>query len=159
MLTVILSGFILGADLLSPVFNQTARICIGYHIGGLWSVEGEVGMNLKNAFRWKENSEYKEHQAGLSDVIPEEVRFRETFIDLSITASYWPEDICRGPCFSIGYRYRDREGPDCCIGAGYAFRIWKGLTGLIAYRTGVAEIYKKQKMPPEGIRLCLYYAF
>ena len=153
------SRSIVGTDLSSPILRGAVRIAAGHGIRDRWSLEGEVGMNLKLIAVKREDEEESDHRLELLGDVNESPGFRDTFIDISVLAGYWPKRCFEGLCLQAGYSYKDRGGPDCCIGAGYAVNIWKGITFIISYRFRLIETYRKQTTPSEGLKISINYVF
>ena len=59
----------------------------------------------------------------------------------------------------MGGALKDRSGPDIIAGAGYTFKIWKGIRAAVMYQVGLIECMSKGFKPSEGIKIGISYAF
>lgn len=78
---------------------------------------------------------------------------------MSISVQHWPDTFCRGAFISAGMIWKQGTGLDMTAGAGYAVRIWKGLTLYGAYGLGILETCRNGKMTGNEISIGIGYMF
>lgn len=147
-----------GADIISPICMQTAKLNIGHAFKEKWSMIAQVSINFKRtAEGWSDQENEHWHQLYGKQVGT--VAFRDDFIESDLCICYWPQSAFTGPVLSAGCCIKDRSGPDITVGAGYFCRIWKGLHAGVEYRVRIMEHIGKGHMSADGIRISLGYAF
>ena len=138
----------------------TADITVAHKIAERWSIEGQTALNIKRLANGKDEETLQHWNALAGSVDQDGARtFRDNLTEVSISVSFWPIEVFRGPILSIGGLVRDRTGPDmfCCI--GYSVPVWKGLCADICFRTCILETKRNGKLQYNGIRIGLSYAF
>lgn len=145
----------IGTDL-SALLYREVKIHIGHGIGRHWSVSASAGANMQ-VLRRHTDDETAGHEAEfpLSQELPEvSYTHRE-----SVGLCYWPKEPFTGTFLSFGGEYRADTGLDATIGAGYMFRIWKGLTGAIRYDTGIIRTAAMQKLSIHDLSIGINWIF
>ena len=148
------------AEIAAPLASLTTRFAFGHQISRNWSIEAEIGINLKRLIKAKED-ETLTHWSTLSDLhcTGSERKFRNDLTEIRFCTQYWPKQIYAGPVFSMGGVLKNRSGADIISGCGYIFHIWKGLRADLQYQIHIIESIKTSKISPYGIRIGISYVF
>lgn len=147
-------------EIASAISTRTIRMAFGHRIADKWSIAVETGVNTNSLIKEKDD-ETTTHWNTLSDSDDTGSRrkFRDDLTEVSIYTQYWPEKVFCGPVFCMGGALKDRSGPDIIAGAGYTFKIWKGIRADILYYAYLIESTKAAKFSPGGIRIGISYVF
>lgn len=147
-------------EIASAISTRTIRMAFGHRIADKWSIALETGVNTNSLIKEKDD-ETTTHWNTLSDSDDTGSRrkFRDDLTEVSIYTQYWPEKVFCGPVFCMGGALKDRSGPDIIAGAGYTFKIWKGIRADILYYAYLIESTKAAKFSPGGFRIGISYVF
>lgn len=150
----------IGIDLAPAICKGTAGVFFAHEISQRWSIGAELYVNIKGISQ-DMSTEEAEHRNTLEPEgeIYQASDFRDDYVQTSILMQYWPKSHFDGPVFSLGATVKDRSGPDIIAGAGYGFRICKGLRADLMYKIGLIQTFKEYKMPVDGIRIGISYVF
>jgi len=148
----------IGTDLTSAICFKEVRVNSAYAFSEHWSADSDISINtgkISDCWSELETDHWKELYGGTDETST----FRDDFIDMSFSVSYWPQGAFSGLVICVGGSIKDRCGPDAIAGAGYFCRIWKGFRAGLTYRIRLAESIRKEHLPVEGIRICIGYVF
>ena len=146
---------IIGLDMPSLLYSEL-KTNVGYKISQHWSLSATAGVNLKTLRRRISPIETEHYEEFYRNSLPEARNYthRESF-----AICYWPQLTFSGPFLSFGGEYRSSTGLDACFGAGYMFKIWKGLSGCILYDIGIMRSAKTEKLSTEDINIGINWNF
>lgn len=146
---------IIGIDLTSALHSEL-KISFGHRISEHWSVSADAGVNLKLLHRRISSQEVEHNSEFQINPMPEAW---EHMHQESISMCFWHQRAFNGAFLSLGARYRDTDGLDGTAGLGYMFLIWKGLTGMIRYDTGLIRTSESGNRTKEGLSVSINWIF
>lgn len=146
---------IIGLDMPSLLYSEL-KMNVGYKISQHWSLSAAAGVNFKTLRREISTIEAEHYEEFYRNSLPKARGYthRESF-----AICYWPQLAFSGPLLSFGCEYRSSTGLDACFGAGYMFKIWKGLSGCILYDIGIMRSAKTEKLSTEDINIGINWNF
>ena len=151
----------IGTDIISGLCFETIQFRLSHGFTSHWSAGADIGINLASVIM-TDNKLSQAHDDALKDSdLSIEAAHKNgwQFRAICIHMEYWPKSLYVGPLISLGGQIRDRGIPDITLGVGYSFRIVKGLGIYTMYRCGIREVYVTEKLPSDGIKAGIYYAF
>lgn len=141
---------------LTSFIRAGVDINIGYGFCGHWTAEGGGTFRFDALTDWKSDLQ-KSHESDLGEQ-PTKERMEDLHIE-RIGIRYWPRKTFEGFCIGAGIRHGNATGVDWLIEAGYAARIWKGITGTVSYRIPLKETFRDKTITAKGITLSISYVF
>lgn len=144
----------IGTDLIMP-FRKSADIYMQYSFTSHWSAAGEVNIYFINRSVGTSDME----QTHIDDLEKEIFKIPDSCAMETVSILFWPGESFTGPSLGLGVRHRWEQGMDVIMGAGYTFRIWKGLMAEVRYSVGMREIIENNKTTFDSIGLKICYLF
>ena len=145
----------IGLDISSLLYREV-NITIEYKISEHWSTSTSGGMNLK-VLKRQVTDEETEHDSNFhQNVLPPERTYTHR---ANASIRYWTKKVYSGPFLSVGGEYRSDCGLDANIGIGYMFSIWKGLSGVILYDTGIIRSSISDRLSLEDMKIGVCWIF
>ena len=151
----------IGTDLVSGICSGTIELRVSHSFAPHWSAGADVCINLGTIIKTV-NEVTQAHENALKDsgqTIGNVRKAKDFLREICIHTEYWPISPFNGPSVCIGGRIRDTGTPDMTVGAGYSFKIVKGLGADIRYMCGIIEACTTGKLPADGIKAGIYYVF
>lgn len=103
-----------------------------------WSIEGYNEVNVRMILK-DVNEDEESHYNEFNDT---EITLKTDNTNLmtgGIRMKYWVDEAFNSGFISLGCRYCRQGGARGTLGAGYAFRIWKGFTGTLSCETDISK--------------------
>lgn len=149
-------GIMAGTDIADAIAEKRITITIGHAFSERWSIQGQTGFNFSHLIR-KGSIKEKEHETAFAE---EECQAQEKSIWESgeISVCHWPQGPYCGYYFSTGLRIKGNGIPDFVLGAGYAVRIWKGLSAAISLNLSLTDRHMESRTR-NMMSVLLYYNF
>lgn len=151
----------IGTDIISGLCFETIQIRLSHGFAPHWSAGTDIGIQLTAVIKTG-NKLTQAHDDALKDSdlsIEAAQKNGGQFRKICIHMEYWPQSLYIGPMISLGGQITDRGIPDITLAVGYSFQIVKGLGIYTMYRCGIREVYVTEKLPSDGIKAGIYYAF
>lgn len=134
------SANLIGADVASLLTDGSVGIRIGHAFSGHWSIMGEAGICTSRLRRQRTDEEKIQYEELYGEKDETDNEIRDLFI-CTADIAFWPSQSLKGVYFRAGLKLGERSGPDCRVGIGYMFRIWKMINGDISYTIDMIESY------------------
>lgn len=145
----------IGLDLSSLLYKEM-NIAIEYKISEHWSTSASGGINLKVLKRHITDEEAEHDSNFHHNALPSERPYTHR---TKANIRYWTKRVYSGAFLSLGGEWRSDSGLDANIGLGYVFPIWKGLSGVVIYDTGIIRSSISGKLSPDDLKIGICWIF
>lgn len=143
---------LIGIDVTSVIIDRSMVLHIGHAFSRHWSIHGSASLRIAGMQKSVNNEETGHYMEFGKEQITESIKDLNTF-NGSFCLSFWPKQSLKGMNIRVGLIYGNRNGPDCRIGAGYMFRIWKMVHADISYEFDILEARRERISSGTGLRL------
>lgn len=128
----------IGLDLTYLFSDCGAGIMAGKQFSRHWSIEGYNEVNVRMILK-DVNEDEESHYNEFTETAVTIKTENRNLITGGIRMKYWMDEAFNRSFIALGCRYCRQGGVRGTIGAGYAFHIWKGFTGIVSSETEISK--------------------